>query len=109
RLNVGISYMEIGLHESAIEELEEAYVLFIRKGDKGALRCCRLIVDCLLATGQYQKAAEWCERALELGGRNNEEGLAYLDELATIYKRLGDHERSARLYEELNSLSPGYR
>jgi tetratricopeptide (TPR) repeat protein len=108
RLNVGISYIDLGMHDAAIEELEEAYHLFMRKGEEGVLRCCRLLVDCTLALGQYEKAAQWCERALELGGRDNEAGHVYLDELAGIYKRLGNNELSAQLYAELNILSPGY-
>lgn len=109
RLNVGISYIEIGLHEEAIDELEEAWRLYTRKGDPEALRCCRPLVDCHLAMGHYKEAAEWAEKGLQLAQRDSEEGLAFLDELIDIYKRLGDDDRANELRDELNAISPGYR
>ncbi|MEW6729703.1 MAG: FHA domain-containing protein [Acidobacteriota bacterium] len=107
-LNVGISYMEMGFYQDAIEELQQAYQLYAKKEDPEQKRCCRLLVDCYLALEQYQQAAEWSERALTLCSRNSEEGLALIHELVNIYERLGDRSTVAKLVSELSASAPDY-
>ncbi|MBL8148351.1 MAG: FHA domain-containing protein [Blastocatellia bacterium] len=107
-IDVGISYMQLGLHSDAIEEFEQAWKLLARGSDDEAVRCCRLLVDCSHKVQNYKAAASWCEKALELCGKESEEGLLFLDELARIREKMGDSNTADLLRKELKSLSPDY-
>jgi tetratricopeptide (TPR) repeat protein len=102
-MNVAISYIEVGLYSEAVEELQEAWKLFTKKSDPEASRSCQLLIDCLFSLERYQEAIEWCNRGIELNGRNSSAGKTFLHRLATSYERLGDTAMANQLRAELGS------
>jgi tetratricopeptide (TPR) repeat protein len=102
-MNVAISYIEVGLYSDAVDELQEAWKLFTKKADPEASRSCQLLIDCLFSLERYQEAIDWCDKGIELNGRDSPSAKPFIHRLATSYERLGDLAKASQLKVELGS------
>lgn len=100
-LEIGVSYIEMGLYEEAVEELQEAWRIFVSKGDEEALRSGQILVDCLISLERYEEAIEWCNKGIDLAGRGASSSKIFLHRAATIYERLGNKDLAAQLLAEV--------
>src|SRR5438132_2076784 len=99
----------MGLYDEAVEELQEAWRLFTRKGDVHARECCRKLVDCYMVLNWFDQAAQWCERGIELYGEDSIEGRTFIYQLAVICDQLGDLARATELRASLGGFQPEER
>ena len=98
--DLGMAYMEMGLHDEAIEEFQVA-----SKGGPMELKCLEMIALCYLEKNEPAAAARELTRALELPGHGPEETISLRYHLGMAYERLGNLERSLQHFEEVHLLN----
>jgi tetratricopeptide (TPR) repeat protein len=98
--DLGMAYMEMGLHDEAIREFEVA-----SKGKSLELKCLEMIALCHLEKNEPTAAARELGRALELPGHGPEETISIRYNLGMACERLGNLDKALQHYEEVYLLN----
>jgi tetratricopeptide (TPR) repeat protein len=108
--NLGVAFHEMGLHDEAIGEFQKVV--------KGALpsqlppnflQACTLLASCFMEKGMPAIAAQWCSRALEIPGLDQDAGLALRYDLGAALEQAGDHKSALQNFTEVYSQNIDYR
>jgi tetratricopeptide (TPR) repeat protein len=98
--DLGMAYMEMGLHDEAIEEFQIA-----SKGGPMELKCLEMIALCYLEKNEPAAAARELDRALQLPGHGPEETISIRYNLGLANERLGNLDRALQHFEEVYLLN----
>jgi tetratricopeptide (TPR) repeat protein len=98
--DLGMAYMEMGLHDEAIEEFQVA-----SKGGPMELKCLEMIALCYLEKNEPAAAARELDRALQLPGHGPEETISIRYNLGLANERLGNLDRALQHFEEVYLLN----
>jgi len=98
--DLGMAYMEMGLHDEAIEEFEIA-----SKGGPMELKCLEMIALCYLEKNEPAAAARELDKALQLPGHGPEETISIRYNLGLANERLGNLDRALQHFEEVYLLN----
>ena len=98
--DLGMAYMEMGLHDEAIREFEVA-----SKGKLVELKCLEMIALCHLEKNEPAAAARELGRALELSGHGPEETISIRYNLGMACERLGNLDKALEHFEEVYLLN----
>ncbi len=102
--DLGIAYMEMGLHAEAIEEFK----LCLDKPDKQCMAETMIGLS-YVAKGEMANAAEHFKRALRSPSRSQEEELSLWFELGNASELLGKASEALVWYEKVEEKSPEFR
>lgn len=102
--NLGIAYLEQGLLDEAIEELQRAC-----QGKKNAVDCYSILSHCHKRKKEYRKAQEWLERALDLTKKKTGQYFGLKYELASLYEEMQEKKNALNIYDEIKKWNPRYR
>lgn len=102
--NLGIAYMEMGLHGEASKEF------------KIAMQNARLEFDCYIRLGLCAMAEQNPEEAklyylkgLKIRGRTEEERKGMMYELALAYEAAGNKDEAGHIFSSIHDVDPSYR
>jgi len=98
--DLGMAYMEMGLHDEAIREFQIA-----SKGSALELKCLEMIALCHLEKGEPAAAARELTRALELPGHGPDETISIRYNLGMACERLGNLDKALQHFEEVYLLN----
>ncbi len=98
--DLGMAYMEMGLHDEAIQEFEIA-----SKGGPMELKCLEMIALCYLEKNEPAAAARELDKALQLPGHGPEETISIRYNLGLANERLGNLDRALQHFEEVYLLN----
>ncbi len=98
--DLGMAYMEMGLHDEAIEEFQVA-----SKGGPMELKCLEMIALCYLEKDEPAAAARELDKALQLPGHGPEETISIRYNLGLANERLGNLDRALQHFEEVYLLN----
>jgi len=98
--DLGMAYMEMGLHDEAIQEFQIA-----SKGGPMELKCLEMIALCYLEKNEPAAAAEELEKALQLRGHGPEETISIRYNLGLANERLGNLDKALQHFEEVYLLN----
>jgi len=98
--DLGMAYMEMGLHDEAISEFQIA-----QKGAPLELKSLEMIALCYLEKSEPGDAARELTRALELPGHGPDETISIRYNLGMAHERLGNLDRALQHYEEVHVLN----
>jgi tetratricopeptide (TPR) repeat protein len=98
--DLGMAYMEMGLHDEAIDEFQVA-----SKGGPMELKCLEMIALCYLEKNEPAAAARELDRALQLPGHGPEETISIRYNLGLANERLGNLDRALQHFEEVYLLN----
>jgi len=102
--NLGIAYLEQGLLDEAIEELELAC-----QDQKKTIDCYSIISHCYKKKKEYKRAVEWLERALDVSKKGTGQYFGLKYELASLYKVMKEKQKALNLFKEIKKWNPKYR
>jgi tetratricopeptide (TPR) repeat protein len=97
--DLGMAYMEMGLHDEAISEFRIA-----QKGGPMELKCLEMIALCFLEKNEAGEAVRELTRALELPGHGPDETISIRYNLGMAHERLGNLDRALQHFEEVHLL-----
>jgi tetratricopeptide (TPR) repeat protein len=95
-----MAYMEMGLHDEAIQEFQIA-----SKGVPMELKCLEMIALCYLEKNEPAAAARELDRALQLPGHGPEETISIRYNLGLANERLGNLDKALQHFEEVYLLN----
>lgn len=98
--DLGMAYMEMGLHDEAIHEFQVA-----SKGRPMELKCLEMIALCYLEKNEPSAAARELDKALQLPGHGPEETISIRYNLGLANERLGNLDRALQHFEEVYLLN----
>ena len=98
--DLGMAYMEMGLHDEAIREFQIA-----SKGPALELKCLEMIALCHLEKNEPAAAARELTRALELPGHGPDETISIRYNLGMACERLGNLDKALQHFEEVYLLN----
>lgn len=98
--DLGMAYMEMGLHDEAIGEFQVAF-----NGGPMELKCLEMIALCYLEKDEPAAAARELSHALELPGHGPEETISLRYNLGTACERLGSLDKALQYFEEVYLLN----
>ena len=98
--DLGMAYMEMGLHDEAIHEFQIA-----SKGRPMELKCLEMIALCYLEKNEPSAAARELDKALQLPGHGPEETISIRYNLGLANERLGNLDRALQHFEEVYLLN----
>jgi tetratricopeptide (TPR) repeat protein len=102
--DLGIAYMEMGLHAEAIDEFQ----LCLEGGDrKGTAHT--MIGLSYVAKGEMEPALTHFQQALATGHQNPEEQLTLWFEIGNAYELLGKASEALVFYEKVEEIDPAFR
>jgi len=102
--HLGIAYLEQGLLDEAIEELQLA-----GQDKKREIDCCSILSFCHKRKKEYKMAREWLERALDLTKKGTSPYFGLKYELASLYEEMQEMKKALNIYEEIKKWNPHYR
>ncbi|MHC1699035.1 MAG: tetratricopeptide repeat protein [Geobacteraceae bacterium] len=102
--NLGIAYMEMGLHEEAIKEFRIAANDPARKLDSLTLQGL-----CFREQARFAEAEELFTALLSLDSLDPDRVLALRYELGLLYEAAGRREESLQVFREIFGTNPGFR
>ena len=102
--NLGIAYLEQGLLDEAIEELELAC-----QDQHKVLDCYSIISHCYKKKKEYKRAVEWIERALDISKKGTSQYFGLMYELASLYEEMQENKKALDIYDEIIKWNPRYR
>jgi tetratricopeptide (TPR) repeat protein len=98
--DLGMAYMEMGLHDEAIQEFQIA-----SKGGPMELKCLEMIALCYLEKNEPAAAARELDKALQLPGHGPEETISIRYNLGLANERLGNLDKALQHFEEVYLLN----
>jgi tetratricopeptide (TPR) repeat protein len=98
--DLGMAYMEMGLHDEAISEFRIA-----QKGAPMELKCLEMIALCFLEKNEAGDAVRELTHALELPGHGPDETISIRYNLGMAHERLGNDDRALQHFEEVHLLN----
>jgi len=98
--DLGMAYMEMGLHDEAIAEFQIA-----QKGAPMELKSLEMIALCYLEKNEPGEAIRELARALELPGHGPDETISIRYNLGMAHERLGNLDRALQHFEEVHVLN----
>jgi len=101
---LGVAFMEQGLHNEAIEELTIA-----AKDEARTLECYCIISYCHRQRKSYVDAVKWLKRALLLAPSGSDSYYALEYELGLLYEELRDRENALPLFRDVRKWNADYR
>ena len=108
--NLGVAFLEMGLHDEAIGEFQKVV--------KGAhpnrlppnfLQACTLLASCFTEKGMPAIAAQWYSRALEISDLDEDAVLALRYDLGAALEQAGDRKSALEKFTEVYSQNIDYR
>jgi len=102
--DLGIAYREMGLLDEAIGEFQLA-----SKAPEHLASCCSMLGICFLDKGLPELAIKWYTRGLESPSLSEEDSLALLYDLGTVYMTMGDQENARKTFVEVYGIRSSYR
>jgi len=94
--DLGMAYMEMGLHDEAIREFQIA-----SKGSALELKCLEMTALCYLEKNEPAAAARELAKALELPGHGPDETISIRYNLGMACERLGNLDKALEHFEEV--------
>jgi curved DNA-binding protein CbpA len=101
---MGISYMDMGLMEEAIEEFSMSLNLTEKR-----VQSSKLIAECYVRQGQNRKAIETIKELMEDLSPDNKDYMDMKYELADVYIKSNEREAALKLLDEIKSADAGFR
>jgi tetratricopeptide (TPR) repeat protein len=101
--DLGLSHMEMGLFEEALEEFEKA-----EEDSSLSLRAIEMAGLCLVRLGRAEDAVRHLGRGLAIGGCGDRELLGLRYNLALALEQAGRREEAERQYDHLNRTDPAF-
>ena len=101
---LGVAFMEQGLLDEAIDELQVA----ARDADR-TMECYGIIGGLYRQKKEYSEAAKWIEKALSLAGQSSSQMFALKYDLASLYDELKEGDKALPLYLDVQRWDPFYR
>jgi pilus assembly protein FimV len=102
--NLGIAYMEMGLHDDAIKEF-----LIAATDPQRTLDCLTLQGVCSREKGDFETAEHCFSAGLSLEGLEADRLLSFRYELALLYQVSGRREAALQAFREVFATNPGFR
>lgn len=100
----GISFLEKGLFDQAIEKLKLA------SRDKSlSEECFHALSQCYRQKNEFLEAVKWLEKARDLTQEGTDQFLALSYELASLYEEADEGEKALALFDEIKEFDPKYR
>jgi tetratricopeptide (TPR) repeat protein len=107
---MAVAYQEMGLHEDAIREFQDAINLTDPADpSRRFFQCANLLGHCFLEKGKPKHAITWFSRALEAGKVSDEEQHGLWYEIASAYEAKGDEESAAMYFEKIYAENVDFR
>ena len=105
--DLGIAYKEMGLHDDAVGEFEQAMAGAV--GKPREIDCHLAIAACKRDKGDMAGAVETYRKGLSLQQVTAEATKAMLYELATAYEAVGQPNKALASFQKILALDPKYR
>lgn len=102
--SLGIAYMEMGLHDDAVQEFRKAM-----RDPKRKVDCQTLMAVCFRDKGDFRSAEQTLQEGLAFADMGREEILSLTYELALVYESAGDTDSALRALQEVAAIAPGFR
>ncbi len=102
--NSGISFLEKGLIDQAIEKFKLA-----SKDKSLSEESFHSLSQCYRQKGEFGEAAKWLKKAQALTQEGTDQFLALSYELASLYEEADDEEKALALFEEIKEFDSKYR
>ncbi len=108
--NLGIAFLEMGLLDEAIGELQKAFQFF----DRGhafpqIMQTYTWLANCFLEKGVPEAAVRWYDKALQVPGIDGETRVALNYELAAAYETSGDKASALKHFMDVYGNNIDYR
>ena len=105
-----VAYQEMGLHEQAIKEFQDAADLVApNDGTRRFFNCANLLGHCFMEMGKPNLAVKWHLRSLESYDISDDERRGVWYELGVSYEADGDAVNAAKYFEQVYSENIDFR
>jgi tetratricopeptide (TPR) repeat protein len=105
-----VAYKEMGLHEQAIKEFQDAADLVSpNDGTRRFFNCANLLGHCFMEMGKPNLAVKWHQRSLESYDINDDERRGVWYELGIAYEADGDTASAAKYFEQVYAENIDFR
>jgi tetratricopeptide (TPR) repeat protein len=105
-----VAYQEMGLHEQAIKEFQDAANLVSpNDGTRRFFTCANLLGHCFMEMGKPNLAVKWHLRSLESYDISDDERRGVWYELGISYEADGDALNAAKYFEQIYSENINFR
>ncbi|PYS89118.1 MAG: hypothetical protein DMF62_08070 [Acidobacteria bacterium] len=105
-----VAYQEMGLHEQAIKEFQDAADLVSpNDGTRRFFNCANLLGHCFMDMGKPNLAVKWHLRSLESYDISDDERRGVWYELGVSYEADGDAANAAKYFEQVYSENIDFR
>ncbi len=102
--DLGIAYREMGLLDEAIGEFQVA-----SKSPDHVASGCSMLGICFLEKGLPELAIKWYTRGLSAPGVSEDDSLALLYDLGSVYLSIGDRKNARKTLVEVYGINSHYR
>ena len=102
--NLGIAYLEQGLLDEAVEELQLAC-----QSEKKKIDCFSILSHCYKKKREHTKALEYLERAIDLTKKGTGQYFGFKYEMASLYEMMKEKKKALNFYREVKKWNPQYR
>lgn len=102
--HAGISFLEKGLFDQAIEKLKLA-----SKDKSLSEECFHALSQCYRQKNECLEAVKWLGKARDLTQEGTDQFLALSYELASLYEEADEGEKALALFDEIKEFDPKYR
>ena len=105
-----VAYKEMGLHEQAIKEFQDAAdVVSPNDGTRRFFNCANLLGHCFMEMGKPNLAVKWHLRSLESYDISDDERRGVWYELGVAYEADGDAANAAKYFEQVYAENIDFR
>ena len=105
-----VAYKEMGLHEQAIKEFQDAADLVSpNDGTRRFFHCANLLGHCFMEMGKPNLAVKWHQRSLESYDISDDERRGVWYELGVAYEADGDSSNAAKYFEQIYAENIDFR
>jgi tetratricopeptide (TPR) repeat protein len=102
--NLGVAFLEQGLHGEARQEFEQA-----ARDPSRAVECYTMLSNCCRRTKDFKGAKEWLEKALSEADPGSTSCFAVKYEWALLLEELNEVQKALPYYLEVKSWNSGFR